>query len=75
MTTDRTDVPVALMTTDQAAKYLGRTAGSLKVSRVKGINTPPFIKDGRSVRYRLSDLEAFVAARVRTSTSDVSRAA
>lgn len=57
-----------LMTTEQAAEWLGLSAGSLRVARVKGINSPPFIKLGWAVRYRVEDLQQYVAARVRTST-------
>lgn len=58
-----------LLTTAQAARYLGKGESTLEQARVSGENCPPYIKDGRSVRYRLSDLEAYVAARVRTSTA------
>ena len=58
-----------LLTTAEAAKFLGWGKSTLEQSRVYGINCPPFVKMGRSVRYRLSDLEAFVAQRIRTSTS------
>lgn len=61
--------PIGLMTTKQAASYLCIGQSTLEQSRVSGINCPPFIKMGANVRYRLEDLKAFVAGRVRTSTS------
>ncbi|MBK5282655.1 MAG: helix-turn-helix domain-containing protein [Nitrospiraceae bacterium] len=42
---------------------------SLQAWRVRG-GGPRFLKIGRCVRYALSDLEAFVQAAVRSSTSD-----
>lgn len=59
----------ALLTTTQAAKWLGLGVSTLEQARVTGINCPKFIKIGRSVRYRLADLEEFVNGRERRSTS------
>ena len=61
--------PIGLMTTKQAASYLGIGKSTLEQSRVSGINCPPYIKLGANVRYRMEDLKAFVAERVRTSTA------
>lgn len=59
-----------LFNTKQAAKYLGVSAAFLERDRWAGARIP-FVKLGtRSVRYRLSDLEAFVCGQVRTSTVD-----
>lgn len=57
-----------LLTTAEAAGYLGLAENTLRARRVSGINTPVFCRLGRSVRYRLSDLEAFVATRTFVST-------
>jgi excisionase family DNA binding protein len=58
-----------LLSTKQAAKYLGVSAAYLERDRWAGAKIP-FIKLGtRSVRYQLSDLEAFVASRTFRSTS------
>ena len=51
------------------AERQGRAVKTLQNQRVTGDGIP-FVKLGRSVRYRLSDVEAWEAARVRTSTSD-----
>lgn len=59
-----------LYNTKQAANYLGVSSAFLERDRWAGARIP-FVKLGtRSVRYRLADLEAFVAGRIRTSTVD-----
>lgn len=59
-----------LLTTKEAAKYLGLSKAFLERDRWAGAKIP-FIKVGsRAVRYRMADLEAFLASRVRYSTSD-----
>jgi hypothetical protein len=62
-----------LLTTQQAAAtYLGTTRRTLEAWRLTGSSGgragPVFVKVGRLVRYRPSDLEAFVADGVRTNT-------
>lgn len=58
-----------LLDTENAAKYLGdlRT-NTLEGWRVKGIG-PRWIKIGRLVRYDVSDLDAYLTAQTRQSTS------
>lgn len=64
-----------LLTTKEAAKYLGVSKAFLERDRWAGARIP-FIKVGsRAVRYRLSDLDAFLDRQVRQSTSDTGRAA
>lgn len=59
-----------LLTTKEAAKYLSLSKAFLERDRWAGAKIP-FLKVGnRAVRYRLADLEAFLASRVRYSTSD-----
>ena len=65
----------ALLSTEQAARFLGVSASFLAKARVSGKPTIPHTKIGASVRYRRSDLEAFVAANMRRSTSDAAKAA
>ncbi len=58
-----------LLTTTEAEQILGVHAGFLNKDRVEKARIP-FVKIGRSVRYRRPDIEAFIAANVRKSTSD-----
>ena len=59
----------ALVTTQQAAAYLGGLKpNTLEGWRVSGKGVP-FVKIGRLVRYRLEDLDAYLEAQIRTSTS------
>lgn len=52
-----------LLTRDQAAEYLGITPRTLAVwACVKRYNLP-YVKVGRLVKYRRSDLDAFIARR------------
>lgn len=60
-----------LLTTKEAADYLGLSKAFLERDRWAGARIP-FIRVGsRAVRYRLQDLDDYIEARVRTSTSDV----
>jgi len=59
----------------QAANMIGFSKNTLRVWRVNGRSsgesTPTFIKCGRAVRYRLSDLKAWMNSMgTRKSTSD-----
>ena len=58
-----------LLDEKQAAALLNVSVKTLQGRRSRG-DGPPFVKLGRSVRYAEADLEAFVLAAVRTSTSD-----
>jgi len=59
-----------LLNTKQAAEHLGVSAAFLERDRWAGAKVP-FVRLGsRSIRYRIEDLEAFIASRVKTSTSD-----
>ncbi len=58
-----------LLTTKEAANFLGVSEAFLERDRWAGADIP-FIQVGsRAVRYQLSTLEAFVRSRVRTSTA------
>lgn len=57
-----------LLTRPEAADYLGVTAATLAVWASTGRYALPMVKMGRRSVYRLSDLEAFIASRVVTST-------
>ena len=54
--------------TEEAAQHVGIAVPTLEKARVYG-NSPPYSKVGRSVRYRLSDLDAWMSAQVVASTS------
>jgi excisionase family DNA binding protein len=63
-----------LLTTSEAAEYLNLSKISLEKRRCQG-QSPKFIRLGRSVRYRLQDLDAWLEESVRTSTSDTGKKA
>ena len=50
-----------LLPPGEAADYLGVVENTLSVWRSTGRYNLPYIKVGRLVRYRLSDLQAFLA--------------
>jgi excisionase family DNA binding protein len=56
-----------LLTPPEAAAYIGVTENTLSVWRCTGRYKIPFIKVGRLVRYRRSDLDAWLESRTRTS--------
>jgi hypothetical protein len=60
-----------LLTSSDAAQYLTLSEQTLRKWRMTG-GGPAFVKFGSSGRvcYRLSDLDAFIDARLQTSTSD-----
>ncbi|WP_411817017.1 helix-turn-helix domain-containing protein [Hyphococcus sp. DH-69] len=64
-----------LLSTAQAADYLGVSASFLAKSRVSGVPAIHFTKIGAAVRYRKSDLDEHIAANLKTSTSEPSQAA
>jgi predicted DNA-binding transcriptional regulator AlpA len=53
---------------DETSAAIGWTVSTLQKKRVSG-GGPPFVKLGRSVRYRPSDVAAYVDKRVVSSTS------
>ena len=59
----------ALLDEKQTAALLRVTTKAVQGWRYRG-GGPRFVKVGRCVRYRLEDLQAFVLAALRTSTSD-----
>jgi hypothetical protein len=58
---------VALLTTRQAASYMGFSPRTLEDWRLKGCG-PVFRKFPSSVRYKLDDLASFIAQAARTNT-------
>jgi len=58
-----------MLTTVLAASYLGLSPATLETLRTRG-GGPPFVKLGRRVVYRRTDLDEWLAHRTRRSTSD-----
>jgi len=56
-----------LLTPPEAAAYIGVSENTLSVWRCVGRYAIPFIKVGRLVRYRVSDLDAWLKSRTHTS--------
>ena len=61
---------MSYLTTKQAAARLTLSPNTLEVWRVRG-KGPRYVKLGRAVRYRESDLDEFVEKGTRGNTSDV----
>jgi excisionase family DNA binding protein len=58
-----------LLTPKQAAEIIGVAEQTLAVWRSAGRHDLPFVKAGRLVRYRASDIESWLASRTATSTT------
>ncbi|MFA6498007.1 MAG: helix-turn-helix domain-containing protein [Desulfurivibrionaceae bacterium] len=63
------EIPSSVFTTEQTAVFLQVQPATLEQWRWNG-RGPRFVKIGRSCRYRLADLEAFLAERVFSSTTE-----
>lgn len=63
-----------LLTVAETAKRLGLSVSCLNKWRLTGAG-PRYIKAGRSVRYRWSDVGQWLDEQARASTSDVGKAA
>jgi hypothetical protein len=60
----------ALLNETQASKYLGNIPiRTLQRWRLEG-NQVPYTKLGKAIRYRQSDLDAYIEGNIRRSTSD-----
>ena len=66
-------VVAAALTTTEAANYLNVKPATLEQWRWNG-RGPQFCKIGRSCRYRIADLDAFLAERVYKSTTEAQAA-
>lgn len=58
-----------MVRTEQAAQILDVKKSTLEAWRCRG-GGPPFIKYGRAIRYRETDLQAFIESRVRRNSSE-----
>ncbi|WP_260600437.1 helix-turn-helix transcriptional regulator [Sphingomonas endolithica] len=66
------NLPAAL-NTEQASRYTGLATATLEKLRCTG-GGPPFVSySRRAIRYRLADLDAWMTARTRCSTSELER--
>lgn len=63
--------PPSQVSDKQAAEVLGAKTTTLAVWRSTGRYNLPFVKVGRLVRYRVSDLAAFLARRTTGHTGEV----
>lgn len=57
----------AMLLPRQAAARIGVTAGTLSIWRCTGRYDLPYVKAGSRVRYRASDVEAFIQRRTRNN--------
>ncbi|MBU9615220.1 helix-turn-helix domain-containing protein [Burkholderia multivorans] len=60
----QSETPAVLMTTAQAAEYLGISFHTLEIWRSTRRYHVPFVKIGNRVRYRRADLDAWIASRL-----------
>jgi predicted DNA-binding transcriptional regulator AlpA len=58
-----------LLTPPEAAKFLKMSVSWLAKARMRG-DGPPFVRIGRSIRYREDDLRQWLKGRRRLSTSE-----
>lgn len=58
-----------LITENEAAQLRCQSVRTLQMERLKGGGCP-YVKLGKSVRYRRSDVVAFISARVVSSTTE-----
>lgn len=70
MRTELNSVENALITEAAAADYLGISIRTIQAWRVRG-GGPSYVKMGKSVRYRPSDIQSWIEAHLASSTSEV----
>jgi hypothetical protein len=63
-----------LLTPTEAARHIGVTAGTLSVWRCTGRYSIRYLKIGRKIMYRLTDLDAWLDSRVETHTGQLDAA-
>ena len=57
-----------LVTPEIAAQHIGVKAGTMQMWRTTGRYAIPYIKVGKCVRYRLADLDAWLASRTQNAS-------
>jgi len=65
-----TETPPRLLTPGEAAGICGLSVGRLAKLRCTRSDAIPFVRIGRSIRYRQSDLAGFIDRSLHRSTSD-----
>ena len=65
-------IPQRLLTTAEAAEFVRLSQAHLEKCRVYG-RGPRFVRLGRAIRYRIEDLQAWIAAGLAESTSEPRR--
>ena len=65
--------PHTLLDRGPAAEYLGVKKQTLAAWALTGRYSLPYIRVGRCVKYRVSDLDAFLAARTVFNTGEASQ--
>lgn len=48
------------LSTKLTAVYIGEAEGTLKNRRSLGITDPPYVRTGRTITYRVADLDAYL---------------
>ena len=57
------------LTEKETSDYIGMSVSWLRQARMNGNkNAPPFLKIGKSVRYRKNDLDAWLETKLQTNT-------
>lgn len=67
---DNQEAHMEIMDVEEAAEYVRLGASTLNRFRTSG-GGPRYAKLGKSVRYRKTDLDAWLASRIIASTSEV----
>ncbi|WP_208981970.1 helix-turn-helix domain-containing protein [Pseudovibrio sp. Ad46] len=70
MRTELNSVENALITEAAAADYLGISIRTIQAWRVRG-GGPKYVKLGKAVRYRPSDIQVWIESHLTSSTSEV----
>jgi len=63
MSTESTGFDRRLLTPAATAEYLGVSTATLAKWRCFGAQPLPYVRTGRLIRYRLSDIESYLRAR------------
>lgn len=61
--------PLPLIAPEELAEYLGQSVQKIALMRINGTG-PKFIRTGRVIRYRMSDVEAWLDQNTHESTDE-----